>query len=204
MGELAPSTRPLETVDIARLVPADWNYKDEGDRKDIEKLKRSILRDGSAGVPAVRELDALKLEVMDGNHRLIALVELGFKMIVVENFGKITKAAAIVIARRRNKPWFREDMVKLAKLFKEEVVPEIAIDELKEFMQDDIDRLLGLADFDWAQYGDAPGPSEGEKGGTVRARLGPEDFAEWSRAKSEAGVKTDEEMILHLLDNGDG
>ena len=61
----------------------------------------SIEEDKSVGVLAVREIDG-KFEVIDGNHRLEALIRMKWKKVPCENFGQITKAKAITIARRRN------------------------------------------------------------------------------------------------------
>lgn len=142
----------LVLIDINLLVPADWNYKkDDG---DMNKLKASILEDSSMGVCAVRELttgaNAGKYEVIDGNHRLRAVREIGWTQVPCENFGKITKAKAVTIARRRNYPWFSDDLQALGVLLKNDVLPETTIEDLAKFMPDseaEIKSLLELADY---------------------------------------------------------
>jgi len=95
---------------------------------------------------AVRELEDGDLEVMDGNHRLEALEQLGWSEIVVESFGPISKAEAILIARRRNHAWFEDDNVRLSRAIKDDVLPEISLDEMLEFMPDTRESLQGLID----------------------------------------------------------
>ena len=80
----------------------------------------------------------MKYEVMDGNHRLEALKQLGWKKIAVENFGPISIAKAITIARRRNHSWFEDNLFKLGELYREHVIPEFGVDELAKILPDSI------------------------------------------------------------------
>jgi len=144
----------LVEMDIGDLIPADWNYKSDGTPEQIEKLCNSIKEDDSAGVVAVRELGD-KFEVIDGNHRLQAVQLLKWKKVPCENFGSITKAKAVTIARRRNHKWFEDDLIAYAELFKNEVLEEFTIDQLETFMPDSRQEMEGLEkllDFDWDQY----------------------------------------------------
>ena len=111
----------LVEMNESDLVKADWNYKTDGTEEQIEKLMASIGVDKSVGVLAVRE-KGKKFEVIDGNHRLEAIKRLGWKKVPCENFGDISKAKAITIARRRNHKWFEDDVLAYAKLFKEDVL----------------------------------------------------------------------------------
>lgn len=134
-------------VDIGDLIPCDWNYKLDGTQEEIDKLVESIKRDGSMGVLAVREVEKdgfVKLEVIDGNHRLKAIQILGWKKPFIENFGDISKAEAITIARRRNHQWFQDDIQKLANLLINEVLPEIKVEDYLKFMPDSADDLEKL------------------------------------------------------------
>jgi len=141
-------------IKINDLIPADWNYKSDGTEEQIETLCNSIKEDKSAGVPAVRHLGD-KFEVIDGNHRLEALKRLKWKEVPCENFGDISKAKAIVVARRRNHKWFEDDVLKLSGLFKDDVSKEYTVDHLEKIMPDtreEIEALITLTDFDWNQF----------------------------------------------------
>ncbi len=156
----------LKTVDI---IAADWNYKVDGTDQEIERLIKSIERDKSVGVLAVREIDVdgkQMFEVIDGNHRLAAVSRMGWEKIPCENFGEITLAQAVTIARRRNHQWFDEDAFKMAELYKDVILPEIDKQDLLEFMPDseqDIDNYMKLMDWTWESIAPQDG-DEGEDG----------------------------------------
>lgn len=147
----------IEIIKIGNLIKADWNYKSEGTQDMIEKLARSIEEDKSAGIPAVRELNgtrAGKYEIIDGNHRLDALLLLGWKEVQCENFGKISKAKAILISKRRNTQWFKDNLLKSAELFTNDVLPEIPLDQICKFMpesKESLEYLKELMSFNWNQ-----------------------------------------------------
>lgn len=143
----------VETMNIDNLVKAEWNYKTNGTEEQINKLIKSIKYDDSAGILAVRKLND-KYEVIDGNHRLEALQRIGWQQIQVENFGDISKAKAIIIARRRNHVWFDDDLKAFSDLIKNDVLPEIDTDTLKDILPDtpdEIDNLVNFGNFDWEE-----------------------------------------------------
>lgn len=145
----------IVNVSMDSVIEADWNYKVSGSPDDIKRLAESIKHDKSAGVPAVREVvtnGKTVYEFIDGNHRLAALRLLGARNVTVENFGPITKAEAVTIARRRNHSWFEEDALALAELYKDVVLPEIPAASLATFMPEtvnDIDNIVRLLDAPW-------------------------------------------------------
>lgn len=154
-----PETQLVE-IDFNDLLKADWNYKTNGTPDEIEKLAESIREDKSAGVMAVREITInakIKFEVIDGNHRLDAIALVGWEKVPCENFGKISKAKAITIARRRNHQWFKDDTLKYAELFKNDVLAEFTLDDLDRFMPDsrqDMENFSKLLEFDWNSFSD--------------------------------------------------
>lgn len=146
------------TIPRTRIRKADWNYKFDGTREDIERLARSIQRDRSAGVIAVREVPAPEgleddgekwFEAIDGNHRLDAIDIVGWEVVTSENFGPIPLSEAVLISKRRNAQWFVDDNVQLSRLMKHEVLPEVSLDEMVEFMPEtkrELEGLIALAD----------------------------------------------------------
>lgn len=144
-GITGPQTN-ISEVEVGRLVPADWNFKVEATPEQLQKLANSIEKDRSAGVFAVRELPDGSLEVMDGNHRLAAIRHAGWSTVYVENFGPISLAEAVLIARRRNYQWFDTDFVELANLVQNVVLPEYPVEDMIEFMPESLEELQALAD----------------------------------------------------------
>jgi len=141
-------------MNVKDLIKADWNYKSEGTQEQIDKLKNSIKIDKSVGVLAVREIKG-KFEVIDGNHRLEAIKQMKWKKVPCENFGEITKATAITIARRRNHQWFEDDLLSYSDIFKNDVLQEYSLDDLEKFMPDTKAEMMSIAeltDFDWDQF----------------------------------------------------
>jgi len=161
----------VETMNINQLIKAEWNYKTDGTEEQINKLIKSIKYDDSAGILAVRKLGD-KYEVIDGNHRLEALKRIGWQEIQVENFGDIPKSKAIIIARRRNHVWFDDDLKAFSDLIKNDVLPEIDTDTLKEILPDtpdEIDNLINFGNFDWEEpVQNEPKESDGMKSVTIK------------------------------------
>ena len=144
----------LANIDIKDLHKAEWNYKTDGTEEQIEKLINSINQDKSVGVLAVRETED-GFEVIDGNHRFEAVSRMGWEEVPCENFGSITKATAITIARRRNHKWFEDDILAYAEIFNESVLAEYDIGELEKFMPDtkeEMENMSKMLEFDWDNF----------------------------------------------------
>lgn len=191
-------------MDISKCIPADWNYKKDGTDEQYEKLIASIQKDGSVGVLATREVERngqVYFEVMDGNHRLEAAKRMNWKKLPIENFGAISKADAVTIARRRNHNWFEDDKLILMHLMNEEVLSVYSAEELALYMpetEEELEAYKNIDEFDWTD------PEEQNKGGglddengfkTVAIRVPEETYNLWTkwqkRLESSIGEVTD-------------
>jgi|TARA_Y100000310_G_scaffold184662_1_gene184793 hypothetical protein len=183
-GDCMAMKNQLVEININDLIKAEWNYKSDGTEEQIEKLCNSIKKDSSVGVLAVRELDK-KFEVIDGNHRLEAVQRLKWTKVPCENFGQITKAKAITVARRRNNQWFSDDAVKYAEIFKNVVLSEYSIDELTKFMPEskqELENISKLIDFDWSEY-DKEGVYETNELKSVQFTINEDSYKMWQQWK---------------------
>ena len=196
-------------IPIGDLVPAEWNYKAQGEEEAVTRLINSIEKDKSAGVPAVRVLPKGKYEVIDGNHRLTALQQLGWKNVICENFGKISKGTAITIARRRNHKWFEDDTAALGLLYRDFVVPEFGLDSLDLFMPegaDGIQNIIDVTELDWdkLQTDIDDNAGQGQMEGTkLVIAVDDELMAEWllwkQKVSDESADDTNEEAFRIML-----
>lgn len=194
----------VETMNINSLIKAEWNYKTDGTDEQINKLIKSIEYDNSAGILAVRKLDE-KYEVIDGNHRLEALRRMGWQEIQVENFGEIPKSKAIVISRRRNHVWFDDDLKAFSDLIKNDVLPDINTDTLKEILPDtpdEIDNLINFGNFDWEEpvQNDSK-ESDGKK--TITIKIDESVYQMWQDwvkyCAEQTDYKNDAEAFEYLI-----
>ena len=194
----------VETMNIDNLVKAGWNYKTDGTEEQINKLIKSIKYDDSAGILAVRKLND-KYEVIDGNHRLEALQRIGWQQIQVENFGDISKAKAIIIARRRNHVWFDDDLKAFSDLIKNDVLPEIDTDTLKDILPDtpdEIDNLVNFGNFDWEEpIEKEPKDNDGKKTIVVKVDESVyqmwQDWVKWCAEQTD--YKSEPEAFEYLI-----
>lgn len=194
----------VETMNIDNLVKAEWNYKTDGTEEQINKLIKSIKYDDSAGILAVRKLND-KYEVIDGNHRLEALKRIGWQQIQVENFGDIPKSKAIIIARRRNHVWFDDDLKAFSDLIKNDVLPDIDTDTLKDILPDtpdEIDNLVNFGNFDWEEPTQKdPKESDGIKTLTIKIDEQVyqmwQDWVKWCAEQTD--YKNDAEAFEYLI-----
>lgn len=118
---------------VSSLVAANWNYKRDFDDPDVvgrmEKLRENLKRNGLVVNILVRELPTGFMEVLDGNHRLEVLRELGIETAHAFNFGEITDGKAQRIALEVNENTFEADPLKLGKLLKE-LSTDTSVDDL--------------------------------------------------------------------------
>ena len=165
----------------------------------------SIKEDKSIGVLAVREIDNDKFEVIDGNHRLEAIIRLGWDKIPCENFGSITKAKAIIIARRSNHKWFEDDVLSYAELFTKDVLSEYSIEELEKFMPEtkkELEDLEKLVDFDWSDF-DGEFEYDEENLKTIKVVVPDETYNMWlawkEKIKDVDGYETDSKAFEYAI-----
>ena len=176
----------LVDIELKNLFKAKWNYKTDGTEKQIEKLCNSIKEDKSVGVLAVREIKK-GFEVIDGNHRLEAIKRLNWVKAPCENFGNITTAKAITVARRRNSQWFEDDAVKYADIFKNIVLKEYSLEDLSKIMPDteqELESISKLTDFDWSQY-DEKGVIEENEIKTIKITVSEPIYKLWEKWKNK-------------------
>ena len=142
-----------QMVPATLLVRAPWNFKTE-DEETARRLVEKIKRTGLIQPLNVREVEVdgeARLEAYDGNHRVDAIRILGIKSVAVHNAGEITQAEAARRAMELNEDHFETDMVKVAELFRDDLVPLFGSDDLSGSLpweQQQIDDMISGLDFD--------------------------------------------------------
>lgn len=140
-------------VDIENLTLAVWNYKTD-DPKLLKKLEANIKKHGQVENLIVRELHDGAFEVVNGNHRLKALINLGYDKVVCFNLGQVSDAKAKRIAVETNETKFGTDSIKLAEVMRD-IREEYEVDDVMEtmpFTRGEMDNFQGMLEFDWSQF----------------------------------------------------
>jgi len=115
-------------IPIAKLVKADWNYKKD-DQRMMAKLIANMKRNGQIENIIVRELKTGFFEVVNGNHRLDAMISLDVQDVQCFNLGVISPAAAKRIATETNETRFPTDDLRLH---------ELIVEMMDEFSAEDL------------------------------------------------------------------
>jgi len=198
-------------VPISQCVQAPWNYKNDLSPEEAAKLRKSIQRDGSPGVMAVREIARGKYEFIDGNHRLQVLQEMGIDKLRVENFGNLKQADAVLIARRRNAQYAKADPAKWGVLLRDVVSEEISLAEAATVTTETEEELMAaikMLEYDWSK-GDGAEDGTGKKAPrsynnakdfiAISMQLPRPLFNRFEAAKKATGSDSDVELMDKLL-----
>ncbi|MBF0102211.1 MAG: ParB N-terminal domain-containing protein [Desulfobacterales bacterium] len=136
---------------IDQLVKADWNYKKDNDSL-LAKLKENIRKNGQIENLVVRELGSGLYEIVNGNHRYDALVQLGIRSVYCYNLGCISKLVAKRIAVELNETRFQTSMDHFGSILKE-ISLEFGMEHLEQtlpFTAQDITNFIELSSFEWS------------------------------------------------------
>lgn len=99
-------------IPVARLAPAPWNYK-EDDAAMSRRLEGSLARNGQVVNLIVRRMRK-GWEVVNGNHRLEALVKTAAPSARCCDLGRVSQETAMRIAAETNELEFEDDPLRLS------------------------------------------------------------------------------------------
>lgn len=155
MSKIESNLQNFKELPLADMIMADWNYKKNDDRLQ-KKLIANIKRSGQIENILVRPLEDGKYEVVNGNHRFLALQELGYENAVVYDLGDMSLKQAKRIAVETNETKFGADNIQLAELLNEISIEFDDLDETMPYTDKELENMQNLLDFDWDAQDDAP------------------------------------------------
>lgn len=139
-------------IEIAteKLRKAPWNYKDD-DPFRAAKLAENMRKNGQVLNLVVREMPDSLYEVLDGNHRLDAVLLLGWKSCLCYNAGPLTEPQAKRLAIEVNETRFPTNIPRLSTIVQELSGIFGKEDLLSTFPlpENEVDALVSLGQFDW-------------------------------------------------------
>lgn len=135
-------------VDINHIFPNPWNPNRQND-ETFDKEKQSITAFGMIDPILVREKEDGTYEIIDGEHRWRACLELGFTKMKVESIGKIDDSSAKLLTINLNNLRGKDDIFKRAALLK-----EINLNQLSLLFcgEEGAKEEMKLLDFDFSQF----------------------------------------------------
>ena len=189
-------------IPLSMIDKAPWNYKVDDDLTK-EKLKNNILRNGQIINGIVREMENGRFEMVDGNHRIDAMLETNHEDMICFNLGVISIDEAKRIAIEVNETRFDTDHIKLASRIKE-LSGIFTFEELSltmPYSEDDLTNMVKLLDYDFDKISDQTDdkelPPDGKK--IVHLVLDDNIYNQWLEFRHALEVDSDEEAFEELL-----
>ncbi len=115
-------------IKVDRLIYADWNYKKDDDEL-MQKLIGNLSRNGLIENIIVRDIGEGLFEVVNGNHRVKALRQMGVAIVMVYDLGVVSLLEAKRIAIETNETRFESD---------NEILSELMVNLMDEYSLDDM------------------------------------------------------------------
>jgi len=140
----------LVELPLSELNKANWNYK-LNNKPLMAKLTANMKDRGQVQLLIVRELGKAKYEIVNGNHRFDALLDLGITSATCLNLGPISLTHAKRIAFETNETEFAADNIKLADIIKE-LSEAFSMEDLEltlPFSRKEIDDMAKLTTFNF-------------------------------------------------------
>lgn len=195
-------------VPIEQLVHAEWNYKQNSDEMTA-KLVANMTRNGQVENLLVRKLKDGKYEVVNGNHRMDALKQIGCTKAVCYDLGTISDEEAYRISIETNETKFAVDQVQLAKLIGD-ITKAIPVEDLVAtfpYNADEIENYLKMNTFNWEDFNKPSDVSETDveqQGKVISFQCEPKVVEAWEEWKQRCKVLhpeliTDESLFLKAL-----
>ena len=149
-----PKSLQIDYLDPTRLSKNPWN-PNEVDPINQDKIKASLQKIGFFKPILCRELEDGSLEIIGGEHRVEAAIDLEYQTVPVINLGKVSDADAKKMVLLDNGRYGEDNPEKMAELLSdlgsaEELLSILAIDEAQlssyfehaTFSDDDFDGLF--------------------------------------------------------------
>lgn len=150
-----PRLGRMVELPVESLRKAPWNYKDDDEFK-AHQLAENLRRNGQLVNLIVRNLPDGLHEVIDGNHRLDAVLLNKWATVICFDLGEITEKQAKRIAIEINETRFPSNIQRLTPIIAE-LNAEFGKEELLKtfpYPASELDSFLSLSSFDW----DSPNP----------------------------------------------
>lgn len=170
--QLTFDPKRVRVVPIAAVRPNPWNPKEhDPEGGDYRKVVKSVAANGLRQPIVVRHLQPsdgeVLYEVIDGEQRYRAAAELGYPKVVVYDEGEVpdAEAQALTIWYQQQVPF---DEVMEARL-------AAALAQLEDielpYTEDELERLVRLADFDFSDYISEEGDADVTHKHTIKLEL---------------------------------
>lgn len=143
------SLERLKAVPIENIKDRLFDYKEE-DKALGYKLTRSIEKFGQVQTLVVGRIEGV-MYIIDGKKRLKILQELGYKNILVTDYGEIPLEHHIILCLVLNEYQYQKDYIEVSKLLQQahKVIDSKDTHAILPYNREEIDQLITLLDFTW-------------------------------------------------------
>lgn len=185
----------FEIKKLSDLVKADWNYK-EDDEEQKAVLIANMQENGYVQNMVVRPLKNKKFEVVDGNHRLEALQDMGIEEAMVCNIGEVDLEHAQRLSIQLNETRFESNEYRLSQIIKS-LAEKYSVEDLIKslpYSEGQIDSMLANASIDWDNIQPPADKIEHEEYRNITLQVKLEVHQRWKewqeRAKEHLGYES--------------